>query len=177
MGLEASVADIGDLNSDWPLGSDARYQGDNHVRYLKVAVKSLLTNVNQIRVGPAGSLAGLAGRALVVNAAEDGFDELLAVLAAGNNLSDLASAATARSNLGLGGLSTKDSVHETPSGTINGSNVTFTLSETPASDASVQVFRQGVMLRQGTQYTIFGATLTFTSAPLTGDWLWAFYEK
>lgn len=48
MGLEGSVSKIEDLNSSWPLSSDERSQGDDHFRNLKVALKSLLTNLDQI---------------------------------------------------------------------------------------------------------------------------------
>lgn len=48
MGLEGSVTTITDLNSAWPLNSDLRTEGDDHMRHLKVAVKSLLTNIDQL---------------------------------------------------------------------------------------------------------------------------------
>lgn len=80
MGLE-SVTKISDLNSSWPLGGDDRRKGDDHLRILKVAVKSLLADLNQISIGPE-SLAGEAGKALIVNVGEDGFDELKAFAAA-----------------------------------------------------------------------------------------------
>jgi hypothetical protein len=74
MGLE-SVTDIADLNVLWPLAGDERSQGDDHLRNIKVAVKSLLTDVNQIGLGPA-SLVGKAGQVVTVNPGEDGFDVL-----------------------------------------------------------------------------------------------------
>lgn len=47
MGLE-SVTNIEDLNVLWPLGNDPRNQGDDHLRAVKVALKSLLTDLQQI---------------------------------------------------------------------------------------------------------------------------------
>lgn len=47
MGLE-SVTKISDLNELWPLGTDERRYGDDHLRAIKVAVRSLLTNTNQL---------------------------------------------------------------------------------------------------------------------------------
>lgn len=44
MGLEVSVTQISDLNSVWPLGGDDRSKGDDHIRNLKVALKSLLAS-------------------------------------------------------------------------------------------------------------------------------------
>lgn len=50
----------------------------------------------------------------------------------------------------------------------NGSTTAFTLSNAPASLASVFVFISGVAQRPTTDYTITGTTLTFTSAPPSG---------
>lgn len=56
---------------------------------------------------------------------------------------------------------------ETPSGTVNGSNVTFTLAHTPTT-GSEYVWMDGVLQSSGTDYTISSGTITFVSAPLTG---------
>lgn len=68
---------------------------------------------------------------------------------------------------------------EAPSGTINGSNVTFTLANTPAQALSVVLSLDGVILRQGIglDYTISTATITMASAPAVGQILWAIYVK
>jgi hypothetical protein len=60
--------------------------------------------------------------------------------------------------------------NETPSGTINGSNVAFTLAGTPVSGTEA-VYQNGVRLRPGAgnDYTISGGTITFVTAPLSGD--------
>lgn len=65
---------------------------------------------------------------------------------------------------------------ETPSGTINGSNVTFTLANTPASNSSVQVYLDGVILIQTTDYTISGSTITMTTAPANAQKLYVVYS-
>ena len=55
-----------------------------------------------------------------------------------------------------------------PTGAINGVNVTFTLPTTPGP--VVLVFRNGLLQQGGgIDYTLSGTTITFTSAPLTGD--------
>lgn len=64
---------------------------------------------------------------------------------------------------------------ETPTGLVNSSNVTFTLALTPSPAASLKLYDNGVLQIQGTDYTIAGATITFTSAPSTGDLLVAYY--
>lgn len=59
---------------------------------------------------------------------------------------------------------------ETPSGTVNGSNVTFTLANTPVS-GSDEVYLNGLIQDSGggNDYTISGATITFATAPQSGD--------
>jgi hypothetical protein len=59
---------------------------------------------------------------------------------------------------------------EVPSGSVNGSNVTFTLANTPVA-GSEQVFLNGLLQDPGAgnSYTISGAVITFFSAPLSGD--------
>lgn len=65
--------------------------------------------------------------------------------------------------------------NETPAGTINGSNVTFTLANTPES-GSVKVFLNGMRQTLTEDYTISGATITFVSAPPSGSILRADYR-
>lgn len=69
-------------------------------------------------------------------------------------------------------------VRETPGGTINGSNVTFTLANTPISNTEM-VYLNGILLEPGAgnDYTISGSTITMLSAPATGDRLKANYQK
>lgn len=67
---------------------------------------------------------------------------------------------------------------ETPSGTINGSNVTFTLANTPVA-GSEHIFLNGVLQESGAgnDYTISGGTITYLTAPLTGEKLRVSYRK
>lgn len=59
---------------------------------------------------------------------------------------------------------------ETPTGAVNGSNVTFTLANTPVV-GSEQVFLNGILQEPGSgnDYTISGATISYENAPVTGD--------
>lgn len=59
---------------------------------------------------------------------------------------------------------------ETPSGTIDGSNTTFTLANTPTT-GSVHLYLNGVRLKAGAgnDYTISGLTITMLYAPETGS--------
>lgn len=61
-------------------------------------------------------------------------------------------------------------VRETPSGSINGSNTTFTLANAPASGME-EVYLNGILQEPGAgnDYTISTNTITYLTAPLTGD--------
>lgn len=61
-------------------------------------------------------------------------------------------------------------VRETPSGSINGSNTSFGLANTPVAGTE-QVFLNGLLQEPGAgnDYTISGATITYLTAPETGD--------
>lgn len=68
-------------------------------------------------------------------------------------------------------------VQETPSGSINGSNTTFTLANIPGSNSSVQVYLDGIVLIQSTDYTLSSATITMTTAPALAQKLYVVYAK
>lgn len=77
------------------------------------------------------------------------------------------------------GLGTSNFVtRETPSGSINGSNTTFTLANTPTVGTE-QVDLNGLQQDQGAgnDYTISGATITALTAPLTGEKIRVTYMK
>jgi hypothetical protein len=69
-------------------------------------------------------------------------------------------------------------IRETPTGTINGVNTTFTLANTPIINTE-QIFLNGLLLEPGAgnDYTISGATITMLIVPATGDRLKANYQK
>lgn len=66
---------------------------------------------------------------------------------------------------------------EVPTGTVNGSNTVFTLSATPVANASVIMVLDGVTQTNGTDYTVSGTTVTFTTAPTTGTEVVAIYNS
>lgn len=77
---------------------------------------------------------------------------------------------------GAGGSGPNYADNETPSGTINGSNTAFTLANSPSPAGSLQLYLDGVGQIAATDYTLSGASVTFTSAPSTGGLLRAFYR-
>lgn len=66
---------------------------------------------------------------------------------------------------------------ETPTGSVNGSNTTFTLANTPTA-GSEEVYLNGLLQEPGAgnDYTISGATITYLTAPATGDVLRVSYR-
>lgn len=66
---------------------------------------------------------------------------------------------------------------EQPSGTVNGSNVTFTLSAAPISSKAISVFLDGLLCKQTTHYSLSGSTITFVTAPATGQSVYAIFRK
>jgi hypothetical protein len=67
---------------------------------------------------------------------------------------------------------------ETPSGTIDGVNRDFLLAAAPNPAASTQVYRNGLLQRQGADYTLVNNTITFAvgAEPQPGDILLAAYR-
>ena len=66
---------------------------------------------------------------------------------------------------------------EVPSGTINGSNTTFTLAHTVSPAASLACYLNGVEQRAaGADYTLATATITYGTAPPTGSTLVCYYR-
>jgi hypothetical protein len=78
-----------------------------------------------------------------------------------------------------GGLSSFNFVDkETPSGSINGSNTTFTLANTPTT-GSEHVYLNGLLQESGAgnDYTISTNTITYLTAPISGDKIRVSYRK
>lgn len=66
---------------------------------------------------------------------------------------------------------------ETPTGSINGSNTTFTLGHTPSPAGSLSCYENGVQQRAGgADFTLATATITYGTAPPTGATLICYYR-
>lgn len=63
---------------------------------------------------------------------------------------------------------------ETPGGTVDGSNVTFTLDHIPLPD-SLCLYLNGLLQTETDDYAILGGTITFIVAPGPGDKIRASY--
>jgi len=77
-----------------------------------------------------------------------------------------------------GGLSVGFVEGETPSGTIDGVNTSFTLAAAPIPASSLRLYRNGVLQAASVDYNLSGSTITFLSAskPFSGDLLRATYR-
>lgn len=75
-------------------------------------------------------------------------------------------------------LSSNFVTNETPAGSVNGSNTVFTLANTPVA-GTVQVYLNGLLqdVGGGNDYTISGTSITFGTAPLTGEKVRVHYIK
>ena len=76
------------------------------------------------------------------------------------------------------GSATNFTDNETPGGAINGVNLTFTLASAPNPAGSLRLFRNGLLMDPGGDYTLSGSSITFiaVSTPRTGDSLAAYYR-
>ena len=66
--------------------------------------------------------------------------------------------------------------NETPTGAMNGSNLTFTLAYTPEA-GSLKLRLGGVVLEITNDYTISGDTITMVFAPNSGETFLADYRR
>lgn len=66
---------------------------------------------------------------------------------------------------------------EVPSGTINGTNDTFVLSEIPLEDDVVMIFLNGLFQYPTIDYSISNATIVFVSAPPLASKIYAYYVQ
>lgn len=68
---------------------------------------------------------------------------------------------------------------EIPEGSVDGSNATFSLLAAPSPAASLQVTRNGLTLRAGSDYSLVDRVVEFVSSavPQPGDILQAWYRS
>lgn len=135
---------------------------------------SVTANTAKLTASPANVVAGVEGATLVDIGTPADDDKVLIL---DSSTSDTLKYVD-KSELGGGaGSSEVFATNETPSGTINSTNKTFTLAYTPIS-GSETIHRDGQLLKGSSDdYSISGATITFTTAPDTGSVLLASYRR
>jgi hypothetical protein len=152
-------------------GNGIGFDGSNNVQ--AVAIGTGLLTVASGGIGITSSIS--AAQIIVSNAS----NQPAWVSASGDVTVTSAGAMTVNNTAGSGFLKYGNIVsNETPTGLVNGSNVTFTLANTPQS-SSLELILNGQVLEPGTgnDYTISGATITMLFTPLTSDKLRAYYFK
>jgi hypothetical protein len=67
---------------------------------------------------------------------------------------------------------------ETPTGTVDGSNLVYSLANVPSPPESLLLYRNGLLMKNGLDYSLSGITITFvpSATPQTGDVLLASYR-
>ncbi len=98
-----------------------------------------------------------------------------------SNLSNTVATLTSTVNTLSNGQSANSAVFvdgETPSGTANGVNASFTLANAPSPSSSLELYRNGILQMPGVDYTLSGNSITFLShsLPQPNDILQAFYR-
>lgn len=79
---------------------------------------------------------------------------------------------------GGGGGGAGNWITEAPSGAIDDSNTTFTLTNNPATQGKALILLyNGQVLEYGNQFTISGKTITTLFTPATGSYLFAMYMR
>ncbi len=137
---------------------------------ISIADVTGLQNALNVRP-PEGTAFGVSRSAVI--------DATGAIDAAAGNLSDCLHVDGTSGPCGSGtGASTTFIDAEVPAGAVNGSNAAFTLAYVPNPPASLALYRNGLLMRQGGDYTLSGNTITFVTGavPQTSDILTAFYR-
>lgn len=126
---------------------------------------------SELQVRPAKGTGFTTSRTAVINAT-GGID------GAQGNPGDCVRVDGTTGSCGTGTLSLAFVDMETPGGSVDGTNGAFALSRTPNPAASLMVFRNGLLMRAGIDFTLSGQVVTFVSglAPQPGDTLQCSYR-
>lgn len=135
---------------------------------ISIADVTGLQNALNVRP-PEGTAFGVSRSAVI--------DATGAIDAAAGNLSDCLHVDGTSGPCG-NGASTTFIDAEVPAGAANGSNPAFTLAYVPNPPDSLALYRNGLLMRQGGDYTLSGNAITFMTGavPQTSDILAAFYR-
>lgn len=157
-----------------PSSSGSGSGGSTPSSQTNLPISSITGLQTALNARPVEGTSFVAGRAAVI-------DSTGAIDGATGNLGDCvhvdgSTGACGSSNGSTGSGTFVDS--EAPGGAINGSNTSFTLANIPAPSTSVELFRNGLLLQQGNDYTVSSNVITFLSstAPQTNDVLLASYR-
>jgi hypothetical protein len=151
------------------LGNGVGFDGSNKVQAIAKDT-SLTVSSTGINITP-----GTAGQLLLTNS---GATAAAMVSLTGDVTLSTAGAASVNNVAGSGFLKYTNIITlEVVSGTVNSSNTSFTIANTP--QGNIRLYWDGILLNPGTgnDYTISGSTITTLFTPTTGDVLLASYVK
>ena len=162
--LPISISEITGLSSDLDTINSSLSSLTSTVNSLN----STVTNLSSTLTSNSNSVTSLTGMVNTLNAQV-------------SNLSNTVATLTSTVNTLSNGQSANSAVFvdsETPSGTANGVNATFTLANTPSPSSSLELYRNGILQMPGIDYTLSGNSITFQShsLPQANDILQAFYR-
>lgn len=124
-------------------------------------------------IGLTANLNAINGSLVSLTTTANGVSSQVATLS-----SSVATLTALVNGLSSGTISTAFSDAEVPGGTINGTNTTFTLANTPSPASTLALYRNGLLMTQGVDYSLSGSTVSFVSGetPQSGDVLQAYYR-
>jgi|SRR5665213_124213 len=136
-----------------------------------VQISDVTGLTNELSIRPMKGVGFGIGRAAVINQAGQ-------IDAASGNLGDCLRVDGSSGPCGGGAAGGSFADAEIPAGVVNGSNTVFTLASAPSPASSLELYRNGLLMLQGTDYQISTNTITFflASVPQTGDLLVASYR-
>jgi len=139
-----------------------------------VMISDVTGLTNELNIRAMKGTGYVPGRAAVVNSAG-------MIDSASGNLGDCVHVDGSSGPCGSAGGTSSNVAYadsETPSGAVNGVNATFTLLNAPSPAASLELFRNGILMTPGSDFVLSGTTVTFYtwSVPQTGDTIVASYR-
>jgi hypothetical protein len=138
-----------------------------------VEISDVVNLTNELAVRPTEGAGFAIGRAAVI-------DTSGLIDGASGNLGDCVhvDGSSGPCGSGGGGVLPSFSDGETPAGAVNGTNAMFTLAFSPSPAAALLLYRNGLLMKQGTDYSLSGNTITFflASVPQATDLLVASYR-
>jgi prefoldin subunit 5 len=166
---------VNGLSSTVSSNSSALTTLQSTVNSLSSTVNGLSTSVSQNSSALTTLQSNVGAMNSTVTANSNSISTLQSTVAALN--STLTSLQNTVSSLSAGSTAAFSDA-ETPAGSINGTNGTFTLAKTPAAPTSVALYKNGILQSYGVDFTVSGQTVTFAaqSLPQSGDLMQAFYR-
>lgn len=128
--------------------------------------------INQV-IGLSADLNAINSSLTTFNSVTQGLNLLIS-----NLTSTVNSLSNTVGNLSGGATNANFVDAEVPSGTVNGTNATFTLNNTPSAPSDLYLYLNGILQINTVDFNLTGSVITFSSSeiPHTGDELLAYYR-